>query len=59
MRRYVLLEVVLPMLLVGIMWRAFGRELSSVVYDLLRIVFRLVVTSLTLAAGELYRVLGN
>lgn len=47
------------MLLVGIMWRAFGRELASIVYDLLRIVFRLVVASLSLAAGEVYRILGS
>jgi len=56
---YVLLEVVLPLLLIGIAWRAFGRELSSVVYDLIRIAFRIVVSSLTTAAGELYRILGS
>ena len=56
---YVLLEVLLPLLLIGIMWRAGGRELASVVYDLLRSAFRLVVTALTLAAGALYRILGS
>ena len=56
---YVILEILLPLLLIAIMWRAFGRELVSVVYDILKIAFRLITTALSVAAGELYRILGS
>ena len=36
-----------------------GRELASVVYDVLRIAFRLVTAALSAAAGEVYRILGS